>query len=195
MTFTLPKRQPPLRSHRKRYLYQLLVARSDIGAAHTACDLFLKSVTSLSDDLYYPLFMSVAVCYGRPFTHNEPFGALPTKWGKFEDPNHQQRHDSIIKARHELVAHSDMTVRRAMIIPPNVVTGNLHGRELKSKKIGTQTSYYYYLFTIPMVRDIPNLTKSLGRRINDEIEHLLQESYGEMDLTNAKFPLRIDEGL
>ncbi len=87
-----------------------------------------------------------------------------------------------------------MSVRKAKIVPPHVVTGYLPGgRELKSLRIGTETNYY--LFKIPMIRDIPGLTRNLGRRINEEIERMLEELYGGMELPCAKFPLRIDDGL
>jgi hypothetical protein len=193
MMFTVPKKQPPSRAQRKKNLYRLLVARSDIGAAHAACELFLKTVTDLSDDLYYPLFTAIVVCYARPFTNNKPFGPLPDKWGKFIDPNQQKLHDSLIKTRHELVAHSDLSVRKAMIVPPGVLIGRLKERELRSSKIGTQTNYF--LFRIPEIRKIPSLTADLGRRVNVDIEVALEGLYGGMELPCAKFLLRIDDGL
>ena len=193
MMFTIPKKQPPSRAQKKKNLYKLLVARSDIDAAHTACELFLKTVTDLSDDLYYPLFTAIVVCYARPFTNNKPFGSLPEKWGRFIDPNQQKLHDSLIKTRRELVAHSDLSVRKAMIVPPGVLIGRLNERQLKSSKIGTQINYY--LFRIPEIRKIPLLTLDLGRRVNAEIEVTLAELYGGMDLPFVKFALRIDDGL
>jgi len=193
MTFIIPKKQPALRSHKKKNLYRLLVARSDIGAATAASKLFINTVSDLSDKLYYPLFTSIVICYARPFTNNEPYGALPEKWSKFENQLWQRRHDSILKARHELVAHSDMSVRKAKIVPQNVVIGNNNVKELKSARIGIETSYY--LFTIPMIKETLDVAINLGRRMNDEIEVVLDDLYGGMELPNAKFSLRIDEGL
>ena len=115
MIFTISKKQPASRSKQKLSLYRLLVARSDIGASHAACELFLKTVTDLSDDLYYPLFSAIVVCYARPFTDNKVFGSLPEKWRKFSDPDQQRLHNSLIATRHELIAHSDISVRKAKI--------------------------------------------------------------------------------
>jgi hypothetical protein len=193
MMFTLPKRQPPSRSLKKKNLYRLLIARSDIDAAHAACDLFLKTVTDLGDDLYYPLFTAIVVCYARPFTNNKPFGPLPVKWGVFRDPSQQKLHDSLIKTRNEIVAHSDLSTRKAMIVPPGTSIGFLNERELRSPKIGTMVNYF--LFRIPQIREIPILTTDLGRRVNADIEVALEDLYGGMELPRAKFLLRITDGL
>lgn len=69
----------------------------------------------------------------------------------------------------------------------------MNGRPLISESIGTETAFY--LFTIPMIRSIPNLVTSLGARISAEIDRVIGDLYGGMELPNAKFPLRIDEGL
>lgn len=191
--FTIPKKQPPSRAQKKKNLYKLLVARSDIHAAHAACELFLKTITDLSDDLYYPLFTAIVVCYARPFTNNKPYGSLPDKWGRFIDPDQQKLHDSLIKTRHEIVAHSDLSVLKAMIVPPGILIGRLKERELRSAKIGAQTNYY--LFHIPQIREIPILTADLGKRVNAEIKIALEELYGGMELPRGKFLLRIDDGL
>lgn len=193
MSFILPKRQPPSREQQKTDLYRLIVARSDIGAAQSACELFIEMVDDVNHDLYYPLFTSIVVCYARPFTNNKPYGALPGKWENFEDGKMKSTHDALIKARHELIAHSDMAARKAKIVPPKVVIGYMNERELKSSRIGTQTSFYF--FTIPMIKDIPRLTTDIGRRLNAEIEHKLEEIYGDMELPQAKFALRLDNGL
>jgi hypothetical protein len=193
MSFTLAKKQPPTRAQQKKDLHKLLIARSDIHAAHSACNLFLKTVKSLSDELYNPLFTAIVVCYARPFTDNKPYGALPKKWSQFEDPKHRELHDDLIKARRELVAHSDVSARKAKITPPGVVVGMLDGKEFRSAKIGVETTYY--LFTIPRILDIPPLTAYLGQQLGDEIERVLDELYDGMELPNATFPLRMDNGL
>src|SRR6267154_1715337 len=105
MNFSIPRKQPPARSQQKKTLHKFLVARSDIGAALETCKLFKSTVTSFKDDLYYPLFAAIVVCYARPFTNNEPYGALPKKWGAFDNPGMQDTHNRILRARHELIAH------------------------------------------------------------------------------------------
>lgn len=194
MNFTLPSRQSPARSRQKMELYKLLVARSDIDAARASADLFLKTVRDISNELYYPLFTATVICYARPFTNNEPYGALPKKWAKFSNVKFQDTHDSLMKARNEIVAHSDMSVRKAMIVPSGALIGKLeNGKEIKSVGIGAQTNYY--LFRENQIRDVYNLTRDLGRRINSEIERKVADLYDGMELPAVAFSLRIDEGL
>lgn len=99
-----------------------------------------------------------------------------------------------MKARNEIVAHSDMSVRKAKIVPPGVVIGKLeNGKEIKSAGIGAQTNYY--LFNENQIRDVHSLTKNLGHRLNSEIERRVAELYEDMQLPATPFNLRIDEGL
>lgn len=194
MNFTLHNRQPPTRSRRKMELYKMLVARSDIDAARTSAELFLKTVRDIANELYYPLFTAIVICYARPFTNNAPYGALPNKWAKFPNEDLQDVHDSLMKARNEIVAHSDMSVRKAMIVPPGVVIGKLgNGKEIKSAGIGAQTNYY--LFREHQIREVHTLTRDLGHRLNTEIDRRVAELYDGMELPATPFNLRIDEGL
>lgn len=193
MNFILPRKQPPLRSQQKKNLYKLLIARSDVGASLTACKLMRETVSGFESELYYPLFAAVVVCYARPFTNNEPYGALPSKWAQFSDTSRQETHDKIIKARHELIAHSDMIVRKASIIPPGVASGKLGERELTSTKIGTQTSLY--LYPMPFFNKVWETALDLYSRLNAEIDRLVDTLYDGMDLPSHSFDLKMDEGL
>ncbi|MBA4057567.1 MAG: hypothetical protein C0490_22830, partial [Marivirga sp.] len=118
----------------------------------------------------------------------------PKKWAKFSNVKFQDTHDSLMKARNEIVAHSDMSVRKAMIVPSGALIGKLeNGKEIKSVGIGAQTNYY--LFRENQIRDVYNLTRDLGRRINSEIERKVADLYDGMELPAVAFSLRIDEGL
>jgi len=193
MNFTIPAEQPAKRSDRKKDLYRLLVARSDVLAAREACELMLKVAPAFGDPLYVPLLSAIVVCYARPFTRNRPLGALPEKWRTFPDQRMQQMHDALYKARSELIAHSDMNARQAKIVPPGFVLSE-GGREMRSEGIGVQVTFYY--FTLPMLRSVPALAHDLARRLGSEIDRLVEELYGGMTLPNAPFALRIDdEGL
>lgn len=193
VNFSIPSKQPPVRSHQKRDLYRLLIARSDMNASLRACELILKTVKSIKDEKLYPLTTSVVVCYSRPFTKNEPYGSLPKKWSKFDNPQYQATHDRLLQARHELFAHSDMKVRKAQIVPPNVPLGVDGDKVLKSPEIGTQVSYK--LFEIGFFKIIKETNLDLGRRMQVEIDKLIIELYGNMELPNEIFNLRVDEGL
>lgn len=193
VNFVIPSRQPPSRSHQKRDLYRLLIARSDLNASLNACDLILKNVKSIKDEILYPLTTSVVVCYSRPFTANKPYGALPKKWGKFDRPQYQTTHEKLLQARHELFAHSDMNVRKAQIVPQNVPLVIDEGKELKSPEISTQVSYK--LFELGFFEIVRETNLDLGRRMHAEINKMVIDLYENMQLPNDVFNLRIDEGL
>jgi hypothetical protein len=86
------------RSQKKKELYQLAVARSDITAALKTCDLIIQQVKEIGNDLYQPLFHVIVIAYARPFTRNKPFGPLPSEWSKFSDPAFQEMHDDLVSA-------------------------------------------------------------------------------------------------
>lgn len=193
VNFSTPSRQPPARSHQKRDLYRLLIARSDLNASLNACDLILKNVKSIKDENLYPLTTSVVVCYSRPFTVNKPYGPLPIKWSKFDNPQYQAIHEKLLQARHELFAHSDMNVRKTQIVPPNVPLVVDGGKELKSPEISTQVSYT--LFEIDFFKIVRETNLDLGRRMQAEIDKLIIDLYANMQLPNEAFDLKVDEGL
>lgn len=193
MNIVLHKNQPPKRVHRKKELYKLLIARSDIGASLNAVKLLRKKVTSMGDDLYYPLFASIVICYARPFTNNKPYGCLPNRYQKYDDVIHQEAHKKLLAARHELIAHSDMGVRRAMITPPGVVFGIHNGKDWKSPKIGTQTSFY--LFPVSYFNIVYDTSMILYNKLHKDIDALVHELYDGMDLPDKSFDIRIDNGL
>ncbi len=193
VNFIIPSKQPPTRSHQKRDLYRLLIARSDMHASLNACNLILNNIKSIKDENLYPLTTSVVVCYSRPFTANKPYGALPKRWSKFDNPKYQTTHDRLLQARHELFAHSDMNVRKAQIVPQNVSFAMEGGRELRSPEIGIQVTYT--LFEIDFFRIVKETNLDIGMRMQDEIDKLLIDLYADMELPNTVFDLRVDEGL
>ena len=190
MDFILPRKQPAPRSEKKKDLYKLLIARSDLVASSRACKLMLESVDDIGHDLYYPLFSSIIICYARPFTNNEPYGALSKKWVKFNDPRLQEVHDKIMSARHELIAHSDLKARKAFIVTPGYPVGN---KNLKSGEIGTQISMYF--FPIQFFNFVHETATDLLKRIGSEIERLVDDLYRGLELPSKPFGLKADEGL
>lgn len=193
VNFSMPTRQPPARSHQKKDLYRLLIARSDMHASLKASELIIKYVKNIKDEYLYPLTTSVVVCYARPFTGNKPYGPLPKKWSKFDNPQYQDIHNRLLQARHELFAHSDMNVRKVQIVPPNIPLGIDGGKELKSPEIGTQVSNT--LFEIDFFKIVRETNLDIGRRLQAEIDKLIIDLYENMELPNGVFNLRVDEGL
>lgn len=193
MNFTLPNKQPPPRSQQKKDLYKLLLARSDVSASLQGCKLLLEKVTQVGDDLYYPLYSSIVVCYARPFTNNEPYGALPNKWAKFDNSVFKDTHDKLIQARHELIAHSDMNVRKAYVVPPGCLIGIHKLKELRSDNIGCQVGLYY--FPVGFFTKVWDTATDLSCRITKEINRLTDMLYCNMELPLRAFEIRIDDGL
>nr|NJM02160.1 hypothetical protein [Desulfobacula sp.] len=86
-----------------------------------------------------------------------------------------------------------MNVRKAQIVPPNVPLVIDEGRELKSPEISTQVSYM--LFEIDFFKIVRETNLDLGRRMQAEIDKMIIDLYGNMQLPNEAFNLRVDEGL
>jgi len=193
MEIELHRKQPPSRSKRKKELYKLLVARSDITASLNSCKQILEKVDGLGHELYYPLYTAVVICYTRPFTNNKPHGALPKKWYTFDDEILSETHNDLISARNELIAHSDMTIKEAYVVPAGCEIGKDGDKPLVSDFIGVQTTMHY--FPRPMFEKICNLCMFQGTRINQEIDDLITELYEGMELPSKPFKIRIDNGL
>jgi hypothetical protein len=189
------------RCNKKREFHKLAVAHSDIHDAHEASVHFLNIIrvpsgqegnvyAGMDHPLYRPLLSAIILPYARPFTPGEGFGVLKNKWAQFDHPKWAQSHARILKARHELYAHSDALVRSVRIHPPG------EQRFLAGKKIArVGYSIRGYLFTHSEIETIADLTYDLGQRLHAEVERLLKELYQGLDLPNKDFWLRFDEGL
>ena len=181
----------PLRSARKRELYRLIVARSDMLAAMESCDLILgPPELDLSDPKYLPLFHAATVAYARPFSANRPHGPLPARWSRFADASDQHVHDTLIDLRNQFVAHSDQDAREVLIWPPG------------SRQPGTGVTLTFpwvsvrnRAYPIAFIRAVRAHCLELGRRINAEIDTLMEELYGNRVLPVQPFPLVYDEEL
>src|SRR5574341_438635 len=98
---------------RKRELYRLALARTDIGQARDACRFFLDNVSSYHHPLYVALYAAIVVSYARPFIQSRTLGALPSRWARFSHPRLQKTHNKLMQARNEIIASSDVTGRPA----------------------------------------------------------------------------------
>ena len=181
------------RSIRKKELYKLILARSDIHASANAARLMLERVTGFGDPLYYPIFAATVICYARPFTNNKPLGALPNRYTRFGSKGHKKVHDDLMSARHELIAHSDMSIRQARIVPIGAVVAESNGKPLRSQSIGTMSNSIF--FSLEYIAEIEAAARALGKRLNDDIDELVQELYGDRELPEEHFPLVINEDL
>lgn len=180
----------PTRARAKKELFKLVVARSDFLISRKTCKIILERVSGFEDELYAPLFHAAVVAYGRPFVDNKTTGVLSRHWTRFSDPHLQKTHDDLLKTRHELVAHSDSSVRSIKIVPP----GYRPNESLPaSEYVGLTVSSYYY----PPQRfvDTFNTCGNLIARLNRRIDELLADLYSDQELPAEPFPLNFDDGL
>ena len=160
--------------HLRKQLCKLVVARSYIDAALKACELFLSHVRETSDDLYLPLVNAIIICYARPFTHNEPLGPLPDRWGRFEDPELQGAHRALLDLRDWIAAHGDMHMQRIVIVPPDAPVGP---SGVRSGCMGLIVEYFHLRMEMfPKIRDA---CLDIGRRLDREVEQLLRTVLGD----------------
>lgn len=179
----------PKRSHLKRELYRLTVARSDIAAAYRFCELLRRDVSHIGHELYLPLFHAIVVSYGRPFTTNKPHGGLPDRWSRLGVKRLQRMHDTLIETRNTYVAHSDAGVRRVSITPP---TWLIPGRGTPA---GLSVQILFGVYTLEFF-DVARETCSYQTtRMTKEIDRLLEELFGARELPTEPFELTVDEAL
>jgi hypothetical protein len=175
---------------RKKQLYKLVVARSDIAAAVNACDLFISRVKNVGDDLYFPLLNAIVVCYSRPFSTNRPFGSLPNKWHKFANKKYQALHEKLIDLRDKIIAHSDLEIRKVYIYPKGTFIGKNGQRELKTANLGVAITNT--VLPVEVFSDIRATCFDLGLRLNAEVEKQLHSLYGNTSFPPGQFELEFD---
>jgi hypothetical protein len=178
------------RSAKKKELYKLAVARTDITSAMDTCNLIIENVGHIGDDFYLPLFHAIVIAYARPFTRNRPLGRLSAEWSTFSTPDFQETHDDLIRSRDKFIAHSDEEVRRVEIYPPGAPlgeTGYLSG----SVGVAVRT----IAFPLSRFHDIRVLCSDLGHRLESRINILLAELYNSRELPNESFTLTFDDNL
>jgi hypothetical protein len=86
-----------------------------------------------------------------------------------------------------------MNVNLAYIVPAGVPIAKNSDKPLVSPKIGVQASMYFY--PMSFFESAYELCLFQGRRMGNEIDDLLEELYGNMELPNASFLIRMDNGL
>ena len=193
------KRTAAARSRKKRELYRLALAALDVRTAENYCnELFdsidWKSGKNIPFHLTDAFSAAVVVAYARPFVNtNDPrsVGELPKKWHRFSDPRLKETHDSMLRLRNDLFAHTDQTMSPMMIIPAGVEMKDI-GRS------APRTSWQIGRRAIPpetTLINFRNTCRDLRERLEDAVKAAIEQLYGGMDLPRTQFPLRFDEGL
>jgi hypothetical protein len=99
-------------------LMRLAIARADITAALEMADLAVQ-MEPRDDPVFWAFQNAVIVAYGRPFTFNKPIGKLkPPEWPGYESEHLHAQHATIMKLRHQVVAHAQTEHRAVRVIPP-----------------------------------------------------------------------------
>lgn len=165
-------------------LHKLAIARLDIFQAQQACEKMIDKVADMGDDLYYPLFVTTVICYARPFTQNNVYGRLGSRWERFPNKILTDMHIQLLDARNKFVAHSDANARRTEIIPPGYSYSG-------TDRIVKEPTCAVGRFAIPL-ENFP-ITKMncqhLISCLNDRIDELLGEVVPKLDLSNGPVQL------
>lgn len=171
-------------TQRRRALYRLVAARSDIGAAHGIAEYGRDHIKDLRDELWIPLQDAMVIAYARPFTSNKPVGRLPNKWSRFGNQGLQRLHDDLISMRDRLVAHGDASERRIIVYPPGAtLTAGLPRSDGAAVALATMRPYPEHFARVA------KLCLDLGSRLHDAVESELQSLYGQGSGRSTAFDL------
>jgi hypothetical protein len=183
------------RTEMKRQFHKLAVAQSDLLAARAACRYFVEHVADISHTIYYPLLVTIVICYARPFTDNTSFGVLSKKWYSFKDKRLQASHDLMLKTRNEIVAHSDAHVRQIEIRPAGVTHSFQFTPQNPIASTRPGFAIKSYLIEPNHFRDALDTIYDILDRLTPEVTRLFDLLYTYESLPPHSFPLTIDETL
>jgi len=185
------------RSRKKRDLYRLAVAALDIRTAENYCNELIDTIDwskNIPFHLTDAFSAAILVAYARPFVQTrdpKSVGVLPKKWHKFSNPQLQNAHQTMLRLRDDLFAHSDQTMTPMTIIPAGVMMHRI-GRP------APRTSWQLGRRTVPpdiTILNFRNACHDLRKRLEDAVSEAIEDLYDKMELPHAEFALRFDEGL
>lgn len=184
------------RLEKKKELYRLAVARSDITSAMDSCGLLLGEVGHLTEDVYKafqnkfyePMLQAIIIAYARPFSRNSPCGRLEPKWAEFNDERLKKIHDIVLTMRDQAVAHSDLAERKVKVMPSGAPIG-----ETGQKLGGLSLAISKNIYNVAFIREVAKLCKFVGGRIDQEVENLKEELYGSKSLPLEGYELAFED--
>ncbi len=145
----------------------------------------IEKVAAMGDDLYYPLFVTIVICYARPFARNNEYGSLGKKWERFPNKVLTGMHKQLLDARNRFVAHSDANARQTEIVPAGCAypgTNRIQGKATCA--VGR--------FAIPL-ENFPLAKMNcqyLISNLNSRIDALLDDIVPSLDLQDRPVQLR-----
>jgi hypothetical protein len=142
-----------------------------MGYAIEACQV-LQHAHSTSAD--YSLFLSMVVCYCRPFTQSRGIGSLLCEYPDYPDwpdPEMNVRHQRMMDIRNNFLGHSSIEGSKVLLLSP----GSKH------PATGDTMSMYYYAvakrhFSRPEFSAwLYQLVDALFRRLHEDIRAVSKE--------------------
>ena len=170
-------------------LYKLALAYKDVSAAELTCEGYKKVILNtdgkLPYDVNYAFMGSIITSYSRPFVDNKSTGVLPARWRKFGTPRLQSIHDTMLKARHEVYAHSDSHVSRLWLVPAGALMTGI-GRT------APRASWKFHTYEIPpdAIMDYHDCCTDLKDRLEVEVSELVEEYCARKDDPKEEFELK-----
>ena len=158
------------RSSQKRFL-RLVSAHADMGYAMEAYQVLLHAHSTPAD---YSLFLSMVVCYCRPFTQSRGIGSLLCEYPNYPDwpdPEMNLRHQRMMDIRNNFLGHSCIEGSSVFLLSPgsrHPATGDI------------MTMYYYAVAKRQFVhpeysRWLYQLVDALFRRLDGDIRAVAKE--------------------
>ena len=185
------------RSRKKRELYRLALAALDVRTAENYCDELIETIDwggkKIPLHLTDAFSAAVVTAYARPFVQTRDprsVGVLPKRWHRFSNSQLQDAHETMLRLRDNLFAHTDQTMTPMTIIPAGVMMDQI-GRT------APRTSWQLGRRAIPPITTMLNFRNAchdLRARLEDAVSTEIDDLYGNMQLPNAEFRLRFDEG-
>ena len=168
-------------------LLRLVSARLDMSYSLEAYGI-LKSLNGPENPLWYHAAVSMAVCYGRPFTEANGLGKLQVEYPNFPDFTDAEmniRHHRLIDLRNKLMAHSSCEGTKVLILPPgttNPMTGELvnHHDHLVGKRVFGDLRFFDWLKDVAV---------ALKGRLDEDVRSRLVQIAG-----SATAPMEMETG-
>jgi len=158
------------RSLQKRFL-RLVSAHADIGYAIEAFRVLQHAHSTAAD---YSLFLTMVVCYCRPFTESRGIGSLLREYPNYPDwPDSEMnlRHERMMEIRNDFLGHSCIEGSKVFLLSPGS----------KDPATGDTMDMFYYgiakrvFFRPEYAAWLYEVIDALFRRLHDDIRALAKE--------------------
>ena len=186
-------------------LLRLVSARLDMSYSLEAYGI-LRSLDGPENPLWYHAAVSMAVCYGRPFTKANGLGKLQVEYPNFPDfadPEMNIRHHRVIDLRNKFMAHSSCEGTKVLILPAgtkNPMTGEVVDcpDHLVGKRVFGDLRFYDWLKDVVVAlkgrldADVRSRLVQLAGTATEPFE--METGYDDFQWSAAKPPAKAPAG-